>query len=104
MRRSALLLGVLLVLGTAGCARNTWVRPGASAADLDSDTQLCHKEVQSGMRNTPTLYAANSTQVATNSFMSGVMDGLRDVEFWQKCMEGRNWTRVPRDKSASSPP
>ena len=103
MRRFVLLLASLLILGTTGCARNVWVRPGASAADLESESSACFQEARSKPRAAPALYAANSAQAATNAFMSGFAEGLQEAKLHQKCMERRSWTLVPRDAGTPSP-
>ena len=103
MRRFVPLLGALPVLGTTGCARNVWVRPGASAADLESESSACFQEARSKLHAAPALYAANTVQAATNGFMSGIMEGWQEGKLQQECMERRNWTLVPRDKGTLSP-
>lgn len=103
MRRFVPFLGALLVLGTTGCARTVWVRPGASAADLERESSARFQEARSKPRATPALYAADTVRAATNGFMSGIVEGWQEGKLRQDCTERRNRTLVPRGKETPSP-
>lgn len=70
--RAMLVLAVGLALAAAGCATTTWVKPGGTAADFESDKAACSFQV------------------------SAAADPIFAALHYGDCLRGRGWTAERR--------
>ena len=77
---------VLITIGLSACAQETWVRPGASQADLRSDRFQCERDSRQ-----------------TGYLGSGMLGEMNIGNFFDECMASRGWYRgTPQTDSAQS--
>lgn len=96
MQRRALLVLMLLVLGTAACGAGThWQRPGATEADRRRDEAGCAAQAnrdrsvpaRRGLTGSPTRRGQDGIELVTvRDFDTGVFG---------ECMRGRGYQEVP---------
>lgn len=75
----------IICLGVSGCTQSTWVKPGASLTDLETEKAACEYE------------AVKATASGGNFGMStpigaGIAEGMKQAEIQNLCMKSRGWS------------
>jgi predicted small lipoprotein YifL len=82
---------VIAVFMLAACADPLWVKPNATNADRETDTQSCQQSVVDS-----TSGRAGVTHCATNSVceVDGFGPGYRE-QLFDHCMQSKGWSLHP---------